>query len=97
MQITNNFTIPSSEPSKGRVSGINRDAQQHSENGGKQQDNSVVISPDKKGSDTAKAYQKFIREDSQSASKYAIASYTSFEKLQQRESVQSLFGVDVYA
>lgn len=97
MQITNNFTIPSSEPSQGRISGVNRDAQHNAEQNGKQQDNSVVISPDERGSNNAKAYQKFIREDSHSASKYAIASYTSFEKQQQRESVQSMFGVDVYA
>lgn len=97
MEITNNFVIPSSEPSQGRVSGVNRDAQRNSEQEGKQQDNSVVISPDEHASNNAKAYQKFIREDSHSASQYAIASYTSFEKQQQRESVQSLFGVDVYA
>jgi len=97
MRITNNFTIPSSEPSQGRVAKVNSDAQHQGNGNGKQQNSPVVVAPDEQGTDNAKAYQKFIREENNSSSQHAIASYTSFEKQQQRESVQQMFGVDIYA
>ena len=55
------------------------------------------MAPDAQGTDNAQAYQRFVREDSAGYSQQAIASYTSFEKQQERESVQSMFGVDIYA
>ena len=100
MHITNNFSIPSphqSEPSQGCVAKVNKDAQQQSNNEGKQQNNHIVVAPDAQGTDNAQAYQRFVREDSAGYSQQAIASYTSFEKQQERESVQSMFGVDIYA
>lgn len=97
MNITNNFSIPSSDNTQGRVTKVNKDPQQ----GGKGQEQSshkaTVIAPDAQGADNAKAYQAFIREDSNAHSQHAIASYNSFEKQQQRESIQSMFGVDIYA
>lgn len=99
MHITNNFSIPSShqsEHSQGRVAKVNKDPQQ---NGGetKQHNSAVVVAPDEQGTDNAQAYQRFAREDKSSISQNAIASYTSFDKQQERESVQQMFGVDIYA
>ncbi|BFT29823.1 hypothetical protein D210916BOD24_09990 [Alteromonas sp. D210916BOD_24] len=97
MNITNNFSIPASDSHQGRVSKISKDPQQGSKGQQQSSDKAIVVAPDEQGRNNAKAYQQFIREDSNAHSQFAIASYTSFEKQQQRESVQAMFGVDIYA
>lgn len=101
MDVNNQFIIPSQRNSQQnvqeRVAPVNKDAEQGNSRQGQKTDQAIVIAPNKEGTDNAKAYQDFIREDSNSYSKNAIASYTSFEKQSQRESVESMFGVDVYA
>ncbi|AFS37917.1 hypothetical protein ACE41O_03700 [Alteromonas macleodii] len=97
MIINNNFAVPSSEPSQGRVAKINKDPEQQSKGQSESSARAIVVAPDEQGTDNAKAYQQFIREDGNTYSQNAIASYTSFEKQQQRESIQSMFGVDIYA
>ena len=87
MNINTNFGISSSDAAQGRVSKISKDPQQ--ENKGQNESSqikAVVVAPDEQGTSNAKAY-----------SQQAIASYQSFEKQQQRESIQDMFGVDIYA
>jgi phosphoribosylpyrophosphate synthetase len=98
MNINTNFGISSSDATQGRVSKISKDPQQ--ENKGQSESSqikAVVVAPDEQGTSNAKAYQDFIKEDSNAYSQQAIASYQSFEKQQQRESIQDMFGVDIYA
>ncbi|BCO19707.1 hypothetical protein KUL152_19870 [Tenacibaculum sp. KUL152] len=97
MNITNNFSIPSSGSEQGRVGRISKDPQQQEKGQEQSSLKAMVVAPDEQGTDNAKAYQQFIREDGNAYSQQAIASYTSFEKLKQRESIQSMFGVDIYA
>ncbi|OJF68593.1 hypothetical protein BK026_07210 [Alteromonas sp. V450] len=97
MIINNSFAIASSEPSQGRIAKINKDPEQQNKGQSESSAEAIVVAPDEKGTDNAKAYQQFIREEGNVYSKNAIASYTSFEKQQQRESIQSMFGVDIYA
>ncbi|WP_334020481.1 hypothetical protein [Alteromonas sp. S015] len=98
MIINNNFAVPSSEPSQGRVAKTNKGPEQQQNKGQSESSvRAIVVAPDKQGTDNAQAYQQFIREDGNTYSQNAIASYTSFEKQQQRESIQSMFGVDIYA
>ena len=97
MIINNNFALPSSEPSQGRVAKIGKDPEQQNKGQSESSVKAIVVAPDEQGTDNAKAYQQFIREDGNNYSQNAIASYTSFEKQQQRESIQSMFGVDIYA
>lgn len=97
MNITNHFSIPSSGSEQGRVGKVNKDPQQQQKGQEQSSVKAMVVAPDEQGTDNAKAYQQFIREDNNAYSQQAIASYTSFEKQQQRESVQSMFGVDIYA
>ena len=97
MNITNNFSIPSTGSEQGRVNKVNKDPQQQEKGQDPSSIRAMVVAPDEQGADNAKAYQQFIREDGNAYSQQAIASYTSFEKQQQRESIQSMFGVDIYA
>lgn len=59
----------------------------------------IVVSP--ASEDALKSARQFQKEADfdgvTSRSKVAISSYTSFERQSQRESVQQLFGVDIYA
>lgn len=101
MEINNQFIIPSQDASKqaaqGRVSKVNKEAEEQSNNQNQSRNEAVVVAPDKEGTNNAQAYQQFVREENNSYSQNAIASYTSFAKQQQRESVEAMFGVDVYA
>jgi hypothetical protein len=101
MEINNQFIIPSKDASQqaaqGRVGKINKDTEQQSNNPNTSRLEAVVVAPDKHATDNAQAYQQFIREQGNAYSQNAIASYTSFAKQQQRESVETMFGVDIYA
>ncbi|WP_420933276.1 hypothetical protein ACOJR9_12425 [Alteromonas sp. A081] len=98
MNINTNFGIPSSDATQSRVSKISKDPQQESKGQNESsQVKAIVVAPDEQGTSNAKAYQDFIKEDSNAYSQQAIASYQSFEKQQQRESIKDLFGVDIYA
>lgn len=101
MEINNQFIIPSKDASQqaaqGRVGRVDKDAEQQSNNQKPSHLEAVVVAPDKNATDNAQAYQQFIREQNNPYSQNAIASYTSFAKQQQRESVEAMFGVDIYA
>lgn len=98
MNINTNFGIASSDATQSRVSKLSKDPQQDSKGQGEpSQIKAVVVAPDEQGTSNAKAYQDFIKEDRNAYSQQAIASYQSFEKQQQRESIQNMFGVDIYA
>lgn len=98
MNINTNFGIASSDATQSRVSKLSKDPQQDSKSQGEpSQIKAVVVAPDEQGTSNAKAYQDFIKEDRNAYSQQAIASYQSFEKQQQRESIQDMFGVDIYA
>ncbi|TAP37292.1 hypothetical protein EYR97_07110 [Alteromonas sp. KUL42] len=97
MNINTQFTIPASDASGKQVAKINKDPQQQSKGQEESSVKAIVVAPDEQGTDNAKAYQQFIREDGNAYSQQAIASYTSFEKQQQRESIHAMFGVDIYA
>jgi hypothetical protein len=97
MNINTSFSISSSDGSQGRVAKVSKDPQQSGKGQEESSARAIVVAPDEQGTDNAKAYQQFVREEGNVYSQQAIASYTSFEKQQQRESIQSMFGVDIYA
>lgn len=45
----------------------------------------------------AEQYQQFIREENNTQSRSAIATYNALAKADQRENVREMFGVDIYA
>ena len=99
MNINTSFTLPQSDNAqpRSRVNSVDKDAPDSGKNNAQASQRAVVVAPDEVGSDNAQAYQQFVREDNKLASQHAIASYLSFEKQEKRESVQAMFGVDVYA
>ena len=97
MNINTSFSIPSSDGSQGRVAKVTKDPQQTSKGQEESSKRAIVVAPDGQGTDNAKAYQQFVRDEGNAYSQQAIASYTSCEKQQQRESIQLMFGVDIYA
>ena len=99
MNINTSFTLPQSDnaQTRSRVNSVDKDAPDSGKNNAQALQRAVVVAPDEVGSDNAQAYQQFVREDSKLNSQNAIASYLSFEKQEKRESVQAMFGVDVYA
>ena len=59
MNITNNFSIPSSGSEQGRVGRISKDPQQQEKGQEQSSLKAMVVAPDEQGTDNAKAYQQF--------------------------------------
>ncbi|WP_414827903.1 hypothetical protein [Alteromonas sp. H39] len=70
------------------------DKQQQTKNSQQQ----IVKAPSSdKDYEQAEQYQQFIREESNTQSRSAIATYNALAKADQRDNVREMFGVDIYA
>lgn len=97
MEIRSTGLVSLSDPTSGKNARVEKVGDRQSTDNGKPSKVGVVISPDEQSTDNAKAYQRFIKEEHSSFSQHAIASYQQFEKQSERENLQAMFGVDIYA
>lgn len=97
MEIRSTGLVSLSDPTSGKSTRVEKAGERPSSDNSSLSREGVVIAPDEQSANNAQAYQRFVKEEYSSFSQNAIASYQHFEKQSERENLQAMFGVDIYA